>query len=502
MKKILLALAIINFAFAGLSSVKAGGLVTNSNQNVSFLRQMSQDGIIDITGIYLNPAGTAFLKDGWHISANWQNAHQSRDITTTFPLFNQNLNDNNQTHKFDGKAIAPMVPSIHASYNHGKWSVNANLSLGGGGGKCEFDQGIGSFEAAYAGALYNNVPGQLPTLLVPGLTQKLEQAYIGAGMPAATAAATAETAAPIIAAPATYDGYALNSYMKGRQYYFGLSVGATYKFMDNLAGFVGLRGVYATCNYNGFVEPSIGYTIPANATYSFRATTGRADLANYGIDLNCDQTGFGVTPILGIDYKINKHWNIAARYEAETKLRLKNKTEARIPAMVASNPSATALLGQFEDGKKVEANIPGIISAGAQYSPIDKVRIMAGWHYYFDKSAKQYGNKQKLIDKNTMEFSAGAEWDCCKWVTISGSWQNTRYGLSDQYMNDLSFNLSNNMLGVGVRVHATDKISIDAGYMHTFYKDKEVSTMTAAGMKTDLYERSNKVFGLGLNVDF
>ena len=465
MKKIVSLILGISMFMLSANEAQAGGLVTNSNQNVSFLRQMSQDGIIDITGIYLNPAGTAFLKDGWHISANWQFAVQSRDITTTFPLFAQNLDNPSTTHKFEGDALAPVVPSIHASYNKGKWSVNGSLSLGGGGGKCEFDQGIGSFEAAYAGALLTNIP-----------------AAISAGL-----------LAPL-PTTATYTGYALNSYMKGRQYYFGLSAGATYKFIDNLAGFVGMRAVYATCNYNGFVEPSIGYNVGG--------TAGRADLANYGIDLNCDQTGFGVTPIIGIDYKINKHWNVAARFEAETKLRLKNKTEARVPAMVASNPSATALLGQFENDKKVAANIPAIISGGAQYSPIEKVRIMAGWHYYFDKAAKQYNSKQKLIDKNTMEFSAGAEWDCCKWVTISGSWQNTRYGLSDAYMNDLSFNLSNNMMGVGIRIHANEKVDVDAGYMHTFYKDKTVTTATAAGAKTDKYERSNKVFGVGVNINF
>ena len=482
MKKVLLLSALFAFNFSLLTTVKAGSLVTNSNQNVSFLRQMSQDAIIDITGIYFNPAGTAFLKDGWHISANWQFATQSRDITTTFPLFAQNLDNSATTHKFEGNALAPVIPSLHVSYNKDKWSVNGSISLGGGGGKCEFDNGIGSFEAAYAGALLTNVPGLLPTMLQPGL--------IAAGVPAA--------AAPALAATATYDGYTMNSYMKGRQYYFGLSAGATYKFIDNLAGFVGLRAVYATCNYNGFVKPSIGYTVPAAGT--FPGTTGRDDLANYGIDLNCDQTGFGITPIIGIDYKINKHWNVAARFEAETKLRLKNKTEANVPAIVAANPSATALMGQFQDGTKIAANIPAILSAGAQYSPIEKVRIMAGWHYYFDKAAKQYNSKQKLIDKNTQEFSAGVEWDCCKWLTVSGSWQNTRYGLSDEYMNDLSFNLSNNMMGLGVRIHASKKVDVDAGYMHTFYKDKTVTSATAAGAKTDLYERSNDVFGIGVNI--
>lgn len=453
MKKVLFAFAILTCQLSLINPIQAGGLVTNSNQNAAFLRQMSQDAIIDITGIYLNPAGTAFLNKGWHVSANIQNAKQSRDITTDFPLFQYNRQQPYTPHEFKGDAYAPVIPSIHASYNHDKWSVNASFSLGGGGGKCEFDQGLGSFEALYAGQIYSSV--------------------------------AAAGALPI------FQGYNLDSYMKGRQYYFGLSVGATYKFIDNLAGFVGLRGVYSTCNYNGYVQ---------DVNYSLATSPTPIDV-NSDLALNCDQTGFGVTPIIGIDYRINKHWNVAARFEAETKLRLKNKTEMNAVAL-AQVAAGNATLSQFADGKKVEANIPGILSAGAQYSPIDQVRIMAGWHYYFDKAAKQYGGKQHKIDKNTQEFSAGVEWDCCKWVTISGSWQNTRYGLGDEYMNDLSFNLSNNMIGGGVRINATEKIHIDLGYMHTLYKDKTITTATAAGAKTDKYHRSNRVFGVGLNLDF
>ncbi len=486
MKKVLLAFAILTCQLSLINPIQAGGLVTNSNQNAAFLRQMSQDAIIDITGIYLNPAGTAFLSNGWHVSANIQNAKQSRDITTDFPLFQYNRQQPYTPHEFEGDAYAPAFPSIHASYNHDKWSVNASFSLGGGGGKCEFDQGLGSFEALYAGKIYKSIY----QTIVSNVT---------AALPVGTPASAIQTAADTQMG-ALYQGYTLDSYMKGRQYYFGLSLGATYKFMDNLAGFVGLRGVYSTCNYNGYVQ---------DVNYSLATSPTPID-ANSDLALNCDQTGFGVTPIIGIDYKINKHWNVAARFEAETKLRLKNKTEMNAVAL-AEIANGNATLAQFADDKKVEANIPGILSAGAQYSPIDQVRIMAGWHYYFDKAAKQYGGKQHKIDKNTQEFSAGVEWDCCKWVTISGSWQNTRYGLGDEYMNDLSFNLSNNMIGGGVRINATEKIHIDLGYMHTFYKDKTITTNVEAPTltdpsrtlpKTDKYHRSNRVFGVGLNLDF
>ncbi len=485
MKKVLLLSALFAFNFSLLTTVKAGGLVTNSNQNVSFLRQMSQDAIIDITGIYLNPAGTAFLKDGWHISANWQFATQSRDITTTFPLFAQNLDNSATTHKFEGNALAPVIPSLHVSYNKDKWSVNGSISLGGGGGKCEFDQGLGSFEALYSGTIYKTIYQNIATNIAT-TNPTWSPAQI-------ESAADAQMTA-------VYQGYTMDSYMKGRQYYFGLSVGGTYKFKDNLAGFVGLRAVYATCNYNGYVQ---------DVSYYMATAPGTPISANSDLTLNCDQTGFGVTPILGIDYKINKHWNVAARFEAETKLRLKNKSEMNNFAL-AQVAAGNATLAQFQDGSKVAANIPAILSAGAQYSPIEKVRIMAGWHYYFDKAAKQYNSKQKLIDKNTQEFSAGVEWDCCKWLTVSGSWQNTRYDLSDEYMNDLSFNLSNNMMGLGVRIHASKKVDVDAGYMHTFYKDKNVLTNVSAPSltdpnrtipKIDFYERSNDVFGIGVNIN-
>ena len=43
--------------------------------------------------------------------------------------------------------------------------------------------------------------------------------------------------------------YSYDSYMHGRQYYFGLSLGAAYKFNDHFSAFAGVRGVYASCNY-------------------------------------------------------------------------------------------------------------------------------------------------------------------------------------------------------------------------------------------------------------
>lgn len=530
LKKII---ATVLFATSTLSAM-AGGLLTNTNQNASFLRQMSQNGIIDITGLYSNPAGTAFLENGWHISLNNQSAWQTRTIETTFPLYALNNNDHNTMHKFEGKATAPAIPSFQVSYNHDKWSVFGNFALVGGGGKCEFDKGLGSFESLYAGTLYQQVPAMVNETIKPMMpvvagvvqqtvTDQISAKLQGAGLPSpiadATAAGIAATGTYAATPASSLSGYSLDAYMRGRQYYFGLTLGGTYKITDNLAISAGIRGVYASCNYYGYVQDikadyivaaDYSYDIPAIPTAGFEGASGNGhmeldhgtkDLNDNSLTLNCDQTGFTITPIIGFDCKINDQWNVAVKYEMTTRMSLKNKTEMnKFAEAQAADPSSP--LAQFKDGEKVREDIPGIIAVGAQYKPIEALRINASVNYYIDKNAKKYGNKQKMLDDNTLELIAGAEYDICKYITVSASWQNTNYGQSDAYMNDLSFNLSSNSIGCGFRINATERCSIDLGYMHTFYMNRTVDTPTAAGTKTDIYNRTNNVVGVGVNLNF
>lgn len=454
------------------SSVYAGGLLTNTNQNAAFLRQLSQEAIIDVTGVYMNPAGISFLDNGFHLSFTVQNARQDRDITTTFPLFAYNVKNSNATHKFEGDAKAPAIPSFQLAYVKDKWSVSANFALTGGGGKCEFDKGLGTFEALYSSQI---IPAVNAALAQNGLTD-----HVGFG------------------------GYDMNSYMKGRQYFFGLTVGGSYKITNNLAAYVGVRGTYASCNYNGWVD-DVSATLVAKtpAGQMYLAPTQAAvneQLAMTAISLNADQTGFGVAPIIGLDWKINDKWNVAAKYEFKTRLRLKNKSEMNDYA--ASLSKTNAVLGQFADGTKIASDMPALFTVGAQYTPISALRLNAGFHYYDDKHATQYGDKQDLVNGGTIEVLAGAEYDINKYVTVSAGWQNTNYDLSDAHMNDLSFSTSSNSVGAGVRVHLTQRTSIDLGYMQTLYKTRDVVTQTAVGNKTDHYYRTNKVFGATVNFKF
>ena len=314
------------------------------------------------------------------------------------------------------------------------------------------------------------------------------------------------------------------AYMNGSNYMFGLQVGATYKVLENLALYLGIRGVYATGNYNGYVQ-DVMYSTDGGNNYTYASENGTQQLAgqtvevngrNTTLSMNCDQTGFGVTPVLGINWYINKYWNLAAKYEFKTKIRMKNTTrmnEYTQTLVDPSSPNYSNTLAAFADGKKVADDIPGYLALGAQYSPKENIRIGLAYHWFQDKSANKgtaevtnpidgstsIVDKRDLIDHDTHEVLAGIEWMCHKRLTVSASWQKTMYGVSDQYMNDISFCCSSNSLGCGVRIHASRLFNIDLGYMHTFYKDRTVNTPTAVGVKTDVYNRHNDVIGVGLN---
>ena len=96
-----------------------------------------------------------------------------------------------------------------------------------------------------------------------------------------------------------------------------------------------------------------------------------------------------------------------------------------------------------------------------------------------------------------MEFLASAEWKFCKWVAVSASWQKTSFGLSDAYMSDTDFTVSSNSVGGGLRIYPCNLLSIDLGYMHTFYGERTVNT--PAKMMSNVYTRNNNVVGIGLN---
>lgn len=516
-----LKMACLTAAIASSSVSFAGGLLTNTNQNVAFNRMMSREASIGIDGVYYNPAGVVFLGEGHHLSLNWQLAYQTRIIKNGYDLFKNNVNNPITPREFKGEAFAPVIPSLQYAYNKGRWSFQANLALTGGGGKCTFDNGLGSFEK------------------IVGETAMGACGLAGAVDGAAKGALGAAYPKNIFSEMFGSDGkYSYDSYMHGRQYYYGISIGAAYKVSDNFSAFAGLRTVYASCNYYGYVRDiKVGNT----PLYTVLDPT-KTDAAD--ILLSCDQTGLGFTPIIGIDYKTGR-WNFSAKYELKTRMRLKNKSVNQAPSIgnlagnlrtaliakgvpevvvdnkILGDPTVQAVMGgikskfdtalgeavgEYEDGKKIAGDIPAYLTLGAGYAPTDDLRINVGFHRFDDKNATSYNNRNKKLDRGTLEYNAGAEYDINKRFTVSAGWQCTSYGLSDEYMDDKSFVVSSNSVGVGGVIRLTSRMKLNVAYFHTFYEHKKTSDESTVGTNTlnytSDYTRNNNVFGVGLDVKF
>ena len=79
MKRVFSTIAVASFAIASF----AGGLLTNTNQSASFVRNPARYASLETDAIYFNPAGTAFFNEGWSLSGNWQMIRQDRDVYAT-----------------------------------------------------------------------------------------------------------------------------------------------------------------------------------------------------------------------------------------------------------------------------------------------------------------------------------------------------------------------------------------------------------------------------------
>ena len=519
MKKIVLSLIV--FTMTSVTAI-AGGILTNTNQSVLFLKNPARDAAIGLDGVYSNPAGVAFMPEGFHVAFNWQYAHQTRTITSTNEVFGLGKkNDGKTVKEFEGVADAPIIPSLQGAWNKGNWSIQFNFSVPGGGGACEFADGLGSFES-----------------VVGTIAKKLQ--------------------------PLGAMGYDMDGYMKGRQYYYGIQLGAAYKINENLAVYGGLRLLYGDATYkakinNILVKTAGGYVefgdfmqgaistvedgiiqvkdgiamvedgiakvnagiaqyeaasapIPdelrvqqAQLTAKHTQLTAQqaqlegtqkelGTLQKYaeGVNLLSNQDGVGIAPVIGIDWKV-KNFNFAAKYEFKTQIRMKNESSV-------IKASEIAAVNRFRDGEKVNEDAPALLTLGAQWKPIEEISLNLGWHHFFDKDANWYNNSQDLLRHNTNEYLAGVEWNVTDRLNVSCGGQLTRYGLTDEYMNDMSFVVNSYSLGFGFSYKVKDNITVSAAYFQTNYGNYNRTNYPEPGV-SDSFTRTNRVLGVGCQLD-
>ena len=515
-----------------VNGLLAGGILTNTNQSVHFLRNPARAASLEIDAVYTNPAGLAKLNDGFHFSLNNQSAFQTRTIssfTSSYESGYGSIAGQDLKKDFKGEATALVIPSLMGAYKNGKWAASFYVGVIGGGGTLTFDQGLPSFDAPISA-----IPAQLRTNGVPT------------------------------------DQYAVDMFFEGSSMIIGGQLGVTYAFSEMFSAYAGARINAVNNSYVGHLKdikinpthpvlnPSgdmmLASTFFNNAKLSAQAASAllqpaiSAGIGSYTLDqmvasgqmtqdqvnqlagglglspqalgalslqyvqgafnqaaatyessaaqttdkhLDNKQSGMGITPIIGINLNFDK-LNIGAKYEFRTNMDIKNKTK-------------TDDTGLFPDGAKTPYDIPALFTFGAQYEVISGVSVSAGYHHFFDSDAKMQSDKQKHIDGGINEFLLGAEWQINKMFLVSAGGLITRTGVTDDYQSDMSFSIHSYSIGFGGAINVSESIRINLAYFFTNYDDwtKIISNSTSSAFASGLtFARTNKAFGIGLDYRF
>lgn len=450
-----------SFALAVLLSlatapVVAGGLMTNTNYHIAFDRMFARGASTEIDAAYSNPAGLAWGHEGFQLSLNFQKPWQNRDIDVNIPGYLGSGFDK----KYNGVASAPIVPALFASYKKDRLALSAMIGIVGSGGFVEYDEGIPMFE-------------------VP-LRALLAQAGMMPG------------------------NYSYSANMKGKQYIYGAQVNLAYKINDNFSAAIGLRGNY----YDGYNRGFVNANIP----------TGSVDLID--LQLDCIQRGFGVAPIVSVDYHQGP-LTIAARYEFRTKINTENDTRELSARIRNTDPNTAAVMpyiegalalqqfgdkvAAYQDGTKVRYDMPSLLVAAVGYEFTPKLRAALEYHFFDDKHAKMYGDRQKELDHGTHEILAGVEYDINEKFTVSCGGQRTDYGLTDGYQQNTSFACDSYSVGLGGAWNINEKMRLNVSYFCSLYSDYSKTQTGYQGtpyVGTETYSRTNHVIGVGLDYKF
>lgn len=500
MRKLLIFLVFKSIFFKSF----AGGILTNTNQSAYFVGLQSRDASTDIDAVYYNPAGLNFIssENKLFISLNNQIINQERSVISNYQYLNNP--------KYVGKVNVPIFPGIYAAYKIDNLVISAGFNPIGGGGGAKYDAGLPSFEygiseiAPSLQSLGYNVTDYSVNMSFEGrsifMGYQLNFSYkINDKLSIALGVR-------MVDGKEIYQGYikdieinynntwlradAFFKNLSSQAYQASLATGTTASnlqpLIDNGAGSLTLEEAQT----NGYIDQTtraslesgltqlgvnpVGVTIQqaqfifnqASATYLQKSQEASAK-ARLLRDQNADVTkrAFGFAPVISINFRPTSNLNIALKYEHRTELEFENHTKSDFT--IGYLPSGDSIT-KFPDGQKSRLDLPAMFSAGFYFTPVNKVKLHGGFHYYFDKSANWEG-RQDSLKHNMIELSAGIEYNLTEKLSLMSGFLYTKSGATNGYQTDLSYSTPTKNLGIGVSYKFTSQINFTLAASNTWY---------------------------------
>ena len=195
---------ILSVLFVLGASALSAGVLTNTNQSAAYIRLLSRNPVMDIDGVYFNPAGLVKLSDGFHLAVHNQTIFQEKKIFNAYPLLNDPT--------YIGETKVPVFPNVYAVYKKGRLAFSFGFGPNAGGGTADYPRGLPSFETSIS---------QLPVLV----------SMFGIVTTA----------------------YDVDIAFEGSSIYLGFQSNVSYALSDDVAVAAGVRYIQATNTYTGYI---------------------------------------------------------------------------------------------------------------------------------------------------------------------------------------------------------------------------------------------------------
>lgn len=437
-----------------------------------YLGNQSQNGMINKSSVYYNPAGLVHLDNGtyFHIGAQLAVGHEKMDY-------------NGKEYKAD---LLQYIPTLALYSVRDERTIFWTFGGLGGGGDLEYKDGVAG--TAVVPDILNGIVGGLK-IKNPALGNMIGDLHF------------------------TDNG----SSAEGKSLYGQTTIGRAWKVNDKLSISVAGRAVLGMKKLKGDINvkssnPNLIKDLHAN--------------------MDSDRTAWGLGAQIGLNYKATDRLNLAMRYDSRVKLNFKangNEEKAKLQTTLFEKPLAeigfSGFYPEYADGNKTRRDLPAILALGASYKVTDRWTTAISGNYYFNKDAKMDRVAGTIAIPNPLkpgenitslqglepeydngwEIALGNEYKLNEKWTLLGSVNYAHTGAKVSSYDDIEFALNSVTVGAGLKYAPTDCDEWVFTMCHFFYDqesghyDKKYAKY---GIANPEYDKNITAFGLAYTKKF
>ena len=420
-----------------------------------YLGNQSQNGMINKSSVYYNPAGLVHLDNGtyFHIGAQLAVGHEKMDY-------------NGKEYKAD---LLQYIPTLALYSVRDERTIFWTFGGLGGGGDLEYKDGVAG------------------TAVVPDILNALALKLGGDKGP--------------LGNPTYKD---LGSSAEGKSLYGQTTLGRAWKVNNKLSMSIAGRAVLGMKKLKGDL-------LVGNDKNTFDADID-VDRTAWGLGA---QIGFNykATDKLNLAMRYDSRVKLNFKASGDEK-----KVDLKFGSINLGEFGFSDFYSEYTPGTKTRRDLPAILALGASYKVTDRWTTAISGNYYFNKDAKmdrtkaspvlsQLGVKEvKAEYDNGWEIALGNEYKLNEKWTLLGSVNYAHTGAKVSSYDDIEFALNSVTVGAGVKYAPTDCDEWVFTMCHFFYDQESGHYNTKytnyKNVKNPEYDKSITAFGLAYTKKF